>query len=105
LAIDSTMNLHRVGEWVAYLPGDFEQVIYTSKTTGSTERLNFDSPIVLANSHLVGEPVAASRVTAMPSRLGKDFPFYLPSTWVDRLKFIFDLARAAGVEVVTVSDR
>jgi hypothetical protein len=110
--VGNTLNLptvtiypHRIGEWVAYLPGEPEEVYYTSKTTGGLERFNFSPSIVFANRHLVNEPVAASRTVAIPSKYGTDYPFYLPSSWADRLKFIFDLARAAGVEVVIVSDR
>ena len=101
----ATIYPHKKDEWVVYPTGDHEEVYYNSKTTGGLERLNFSPSIVFAGKHLSGEAVTASRVTALPSKYGTDWPFYLPSSWVDRLQYIFDLARAAGVEVIVINDR
>jgi hypothetical protein len=103
--VTATLFPHRAGEWVAYQPGEPEEVFFTSKTTGGTEHFNFDPPIAFESSHLFGETVVASGHVALPSKYGSDYPFYLPSNWLDRLKFLFDLARAAGVQIVLVSDR
>lgn len=96
---------HAKYEWVTYLTGEQEEAYFTSKSTGgASERFNFDPPIYFDSAHYTGEPVAASQVTALPSKYGTDFPFYLPSSWSDRLEYMFDLARAAGVQIVMVSD-
>lgn len=102
---NSTSVIHKKYEWVLYFTGDEEEIYYNRKVTGGTERFVFDPPIALASYHQIGEPVAVSRFITVPSKYGTDFPFYLPSFWKDRLKFIFDIARAAGVQVIVISDR
>lgn len=104
----STYFTHQVGEWVKYLPGELEEVFYQgTETGGANERITFDEgyEIKLTDRHMTGEPVALSTSQAVPSEYGEDYPFYIPSSWADRLKFLFDLARAAGVQVVIINDR
>jgi len=97
---------HRGGEWVRYFPGEREQVSFNStETGGANERLVFTNGILFADNHLEGEPVALSGQQAVPSTTGTDYPFYLPSRWEDRIEFLIDLARAAGVRVLVTSDR
>lgn len=105
----ATNNLiygHRAGEWVRYFPGEQEQIVYTgTETGGATERVTFDPSISFDQHHLEGEAVAVSGQQALPTNIGTDFPFYLPSRWQDRIEFLIDLARAAGVKVIISSDR
>lgn len=97
---------HSSGVWVRYFSGEQVAVEFQgTETGGATERLIFDPPIKFAQAHREGEPVHLSEVTSQPDTLGLDFPLYLPSDWADRLEFLFDRGRAAGVEVVVISDR
>jgi hypothetical protein len=99
---------HVVGEWVKYVPGELEEVVYhDTETGGANERITFTEgqEIKLTDRHMDGEPVMLSTAQALPSNRGEDYPFYLPSSWADRLEFLFDLARAAGVQVVIITDR
>jgi hypothetical protein len=97
---------HRKGEWVRYFPGEQEQIYYSAtETGGANERLTFQNGIMFTQDHLEGEPVALSERQAIPTVTGTDFPFYLPSNWRDRIQYLMDLARAAGVRVTINSDR
>lgn len=104
---DNLYHNHRAGEWVEYLPGEWEEVVYTGTETAPAvnERLLFEPGISFTQDHLYGEPVALSSERAMPINTGTDYPFYLPSRWQDRLEFLIDLARAAGVRVFITTDR
>jgi hypothetical protein len=104
-ASNALLYSHRAGEWVRYFPGEQEQITYDGTETGANERLTFSSGIRFAQDHLEGEAVALSGQQALPSITGTDFPFYLPSRWQDRIEFLIDLARAAGVQVIITSDR
>jgi hypothetical protein len=104
----ATYFAHRAGEWIKYIPGELEEVTYDgTETGGANERITFNEgqEIKLLDRHLEGEPVMLSTAQALPSVTGEDYPFYLPSNWANRLEFLFDLARAAGVQVVIITDR
>jgi hypothetical protein len=97
---------HEIGEHVRYNPGTAKVLSYQTAVTGTPERLTFDPVISIGESHLIAEPVHLSSVPlGLPGQLGSDYPFYLPSNWADRLKTIFDLGRAAGVEIVVIEDK
>lgn len=97
---------HRAGEWVLYETGEQEQLVYTgTETGGANERLLFADGIILSQNHLDNEPVHLSGQRAIPTNTGTDFPVYFPSKWEDRIEFLIDLARAAGVRVTIISDR
>jgi len=100
-----TAYAHIVGEWVRYAPGDQEQVTFTGRVTGGGERLLFDLGIVFDREHLKGESVSLSGYLSTPSRYGMDYPLYLPSSWEDRLQYLFDRGRAAGVQIVVIDDK
>jgi hypothetical protein len=105
-ATNNLIYAHRAGEWVRYFPGEQEQIVYRgTETGGANERLTFDPRVSFGQHHLEGEAVAVSGRQALPSNNGTDFPFYLPSRWQDRIEFLIDLARAAGVKVIISSDR
>jgi hypothetical protein len=95
---------HRGGEWVRFFPGELEEITYTGTDVGN-KRLLFADGFIFGQSHLNTEPVALSGQRATPTATGTDFPFYLPSRWEDRLEFLIDLARAAGVRVFITADR
>lgn len=98
----NTHNAHLKGEWVRYRPGVAERITYDSTITGG---LIFDSGVIFADSHLKGEVVSLDSLISKPSRYGNDYPVYLPATWADKLKFLFDLGRAAGVQIVTINSK
>ena len=109
----ATMYRHAAGETVAVYNGSPEEVFFTSRTTGGPERLNFSPSITFDYPHYragaggpyTGESIVQSTQIAIPNKYGSDYPFYLPTRWQDRFEAILDLARAAGVQVVIVSDR
>jgi len=98
---------HGNDAWVSYDPGEQELSTFdTTATGGANERLVFDEELgaYFGQDHFSGEPVDLVTQQAIPRVYGNEYPFYLPSAWADRLEFLFDLARAAGVEVVITSD-
>jgi len=98
---------HVAGDWVSYDPGEQETIIFDSTDTAPDpdERLNFPNGIRFQNQHLKGEPVMLSGRVSRPSTDGHDYPFYLPSSWEERLRYLFDKVRAAGVQVIITNDR
>ena len=97
-----TKRDHRVGTWARYAPGEPVAVEFTGTDAG---KLTFTSPVKFSQAHLTGEPVQLSGIVSQPDVVARDHPFYLPSDWADRLQFLFDRGRAAGVEVVVISDQ
>lgn len=95
---------HPAGAEVQYDPGDTATLEYNGLDS-APDRLTFTAGIRLSGPLLTGTPVVLSSVTASPSTLGFDYPFYLPSLWEDRLRILFDRGRAAGVEVVTIDNK
>ena len=99
--------LHGNDDWIAYEPGEQEEIPFTDTDTGgANERFIFDEELghYFDNQHFSGEPVDLVTQQAIPREFGNEYPFYLPSSWEDRLEFLFDLARAAGVKVILTSD-
>lgn len=95
---------HLKGSRVTYTPGPAAAVTYSSTLTGPT-RLVFRNSARFDKSHVKGEVVALSGIQSLPSTKGSDYGFYLPSTWTDRLQYLFNRGRAAGVEVVVINDK
>ncbi len=95
---------HLKGSRVTYTPGPAMAATYNSTLTGPT-RLVFRSSVRFDKPHVKGEAVALSGIQSLPSTKGSDYGFYLPSTWTDRLQYLFDRGRAAGVEVVVITDK
>jgi len=93
---------HSIGTVVSFKPGSPEPVNYAS-ITGNT--LSLSPPIMLGSTHSVGEVVVDSSRDSDPSRDGFDFPFRMPPSFITRVRFIFDLIRAAGVQVNVISKR
>ncbi len=82
--------------------GSREVIYYTGK---DSNKLLSSSGFILKDSHAEDEVVSDSSLEAIPSHYGEDYPFYLSSTWEDRLYFVFELARAAGVKIETVTSK
>lgn len=99
---DSLMFNHKTNEAVRSVAGSREAVYYTGK---DSNKLLFSSGIALSEAHAKGELISDSSLEAIPSHYGEDYPFYLPSTWADRLYFVFELARAAGVKIEIITSR
>ena len=93
---------HAKDEWVKYLSGDQETLLYTGKSSG---KLTSDTGFLVSKYHAKGETIHQSDSLAEPTKLGNDHPLYLPSDLESRMKFIFDLARAAGVKVEVITSK
>jgi hypothetical protein len=87
---------------VLYVPGQEEVLSYTS-VDGDT--LRFSDPFVVKFTHNPSEIAIPSTIKSAPRDNGFDFPFRMPASLLARLKFLFDLLRAAGVEVCFISKR
>lgn len=104
LTVDATRlckYAHAAGDWVEFVAPETEFVEFDSRS-GNTFR--FSPSIVLNSNHIVGEAVSAAQESA-PDSTGTDFPLRMPPDVVTRLRFLFDLVRAAGVEVVFITTR
>lgn len=93
---------HDDARLVEFRPGAEEVISYTSRTGAVLE---FTPYLVIENTHYEMEFLAPSVGTGYPRRNGFDFPLRLPVTVEDRIRFVIDLVRAAGVEVTFVSKR
>jgi len=96
---------HPKGAWVRYYPGSEERIDFTTVET-SPDRIVFEDGdgVALSEPHLSGSNIVLSAVESLPGHDGFDYPFYLPSSWADRINYIFDRGRAAGVEIEVISD-
>lgn len=95
---------HPAGSEIKYKPGQAESLLYSELRTGP-DRLFFRTSRQFDEQHVKGEPVSLSGLSSFPSKYGEDHAFYLPSTWADRLEWLFDRGRAAGVQVVVVTEK
>jgi hypothetical protein len=90
------------GTAVEFTPGQEENFSYTSKS-GNT--LSTSPYLLVNNTHQSAEFIAPTVGTNYPRINGFDFPLRLPITIEDRIKFVIDLVRAAGVLVTFISKR
>lgn len=67
--------------------------------------ISFDPYISVEHTHHLVELLAPTVGDGYPRRNGFDFPLRLPVTLEDRIKFMIDLVRAAGVLVTFISKR
>lgn len=95
---------HPAGSEIKYNPGQAESLLYSELRTGPN-RLFFRTSRQFSAQHVKGEPVSLSGLSSFPSKYGEDHAFYLPSTWAERLEWLFDRGRAAGVQVVVVTEK
>ena len=90
------------GTVVSFAAGPEENFSYNS-IVGSV--LSFEPYLVVENTHHLVELLAPTVGTNYPRRNGFDFPLRLPVTLEDRIRFVVDLVRAAGVLVTFISKR
>lgn len=93
---------HNVDAKVVYECGPEENFSYTS-TSGTN--LLFDPRLQVEYTHQISEFVSPTVGTGYPRNNGFDFPFRIPVTAEDRIRFILDLVRAAGVLVTFINKR
>lgn len=87
---------HASGSAISVTFGMPEKVTYTS-TTPNTFR--FSSPTMLQSDHKVSESVVYSSGFSGPRTNGYDFPLRMPPSLIDRIKYVLELVRAAGIKV------
>jgi hypothetical protein len=90
------------GARVVWYPGGYEELAYTSQ---SSNTLRFSSPIVLQSDHTRTEPVLESSSLSRPRSNGFDYPFRMPQDFREKLQYLVDLIRAAGVRVEVFTTR
>jgi hypothetical protein len=90
------------GATILWIPGSQEVVEYDS-ITGNT--LSFSPAIVLQSNHSITEPVIDSSTQSVPRSDGFDYPLRLPPDIATRIQILFDLIRAAGVQVSIIDSR
>lgn len=93
---------HSSGRLVEFTPGPEENISYTTMV-GAV--LAFTPYVQIEHTHYQMEALSPSVGTGYPRRDGFDFPLRLPVTVQDRVQYIADLVRAAGVAVTFVSKR
>lgn len=93
---------HVVGESVSWDPGDPETIEY-DEIDGN--ELRFDSGIMLQYTHYPVETVLNSSADSDPDSDGFDFPLRMPDDIRDRLQYLIDIIRAAGVQVAIIEER
>ena len=89
---------HLFGDMVSFDTA-IPEVTTFAERTGNT--LRFSSPIVLESNHTIGE-LAAEATLSSPTVFGTDFPLHMPSDVLTRLQFLFELVKAAGIEIVFI---
>ena len=94
---------HAAGVKVVYECGPEENFSYTSTSAGTN--LNFDPRLQVQYTHQLNERVAPTVGTGYPRNNGFDFPFRLPVTAEDRIRFVMELVRAAGVKLTFINKR
>ena len=93
---------HPVGTRVRLINGDTEIIPYDS-VLGDV--ISFSEPIMLQSNHQTGEKVSLVTGFSDPSEFGTDFPLRMPPNLLQRVELLFDLIRAAGVEVRFINKR
>lgn len=91
-----TKFTHAQGSKVQLEVGSKEVIPYDS-VSGNV--ISFSDPIMVQSTHQAGEKVSLSAGTSEPSEFGTDHAFRMPPDLLSRVKLLFDLIRAAGVEV------
>jgi hypothetical protein len=97
-----TRYAHAAGTRVRVIHGDQEKIEYSSIVGNN---LQLAKPIVLQYNHQASEMVLPSTGESDPRTTGYDFPFRMPPDIFERLKYVLDLVRAAGVKVSIIRKR
>lgn len=96
------VNTHFVGSYVEFISGDSESVTYQSV---SGNDLVLSPAQILTSKHTIGERVVLSPADSKPETDGSSYPFLLPPELGLCAKLMFELARAAGVQVTIIDER
>jgi hypothetical protein len=94
-------HVHNIGASITYIGGDYELIDYSSR---SGNVLTLSSPYVVQYNHQIGEKAALS-LSATPPNTGFGYPFRIPVDYFQRIKYLADLIRAAGIQVVLINKR
>lgn len=97
-----TANTHVAEENVTFTSGDPETIDYAGV---SGNNLILAAPLATNFKHLVGERVELSSGPSVPRIDGFGFDFKLPPDPAQCYTTMFDLVRAAGVEIITINKR
>jgi len=90
------------GDYVVFAAGLPTTVDYNNKVV---DVLELSTPTGFTSGYTNGENVVLTGGASEPDISGNSFSFKLPPNPADRINFLFDLIRAAGVEIVFVEDR
>jgi len=82
-----------------------ELLEYNGTSSTPSPRLLFPDGVEVDYDHAIGEVVHLSGITNKTQKDGNDRVFYLPASVEERLQFIFDRGRAAGVKITVVNTR
>jgi hypothetical protein len=96
------LNTHVANEYAVYTAGSPEVLEYTSRVGN---KLLFSAPIVLNSLHRKGESIIYSPAESNPTSDGSSFSFKMPPDPAACAKLMFELVRAAGVQVEIIKDR
>lgn len=102
LTVSAMRFNHDTGVKVAFYAGTQQRLTYSS-VSGSD--LVFNAPFTLSTTHSPGESVVQSSQLSSSSPNGYDFPLRMPTDLLFRIEFLFDLIRAAGVQVAIIEQR
>lgn len=89
-------------DYIVFAAGVPTTLEYTSKT-GDT--LELAEPTALTSGYTQGERVMLSPEFSVPEEEESSYAFKMPASAFDKISVLFDLIRAAGVEVVFTSDK
>ncbi len=104
LTLDSATRIaHPIGTKVLFTSGDQELISYTGVSGATT--LTASTPVVLQSNHSTSESIIQSPGRSTPGTDGYSFPFRMPTDLLFRIQFLFDLIRAAGVQVTVIETR
>lgn len=89
---------HSIGDYATFTSGDPETIEYLTREA-SPDRFVFASPVLLESGHIIGERVMYSPEISESHSDGSSYGFKLPPDVSACLKTMFEMVRAAGVEV------
>ena len=87
---------------IVFEPGEPEEVSYY-EASGST--IEFSPSLIINYTHYMVEPLSTAAGSAIPRVTGFDFPLRAPYDESQRLQYLIDLIRAAGVQVTLIDKR
>ncbi len=95
-------NTPSTDDYVEFYAGTPTTVNYIDK---DGDDLELSVPIRLTSGYTLGERVTLVSGVSSPEDEGNDYAFLMPPSILACLEFLFELVRAAGVEVVFITNR